>query len=87
MDDGAGDLSVGDRRDHVRRAEVFRRVVAWLQQRSSAEPIWGDVDAGARRRILARLAVRGLARYSQGGWIAGPVLGRAAELRPDPVAA
>jgi hypothetical protein len=71
-----------ERRDHRKRADLARRVAQWI---SGAPSVVGEVppytatpDAG--RRILKRLALRGLIRRVEWGWVAGSPL-----IRPTPL--
>ena len=75
---------MGDRRDTRRRSEVLMRVVEWLgRQRSPVEGAPDDVVGTTAARILAMLAIRGLARHVSQGWIPTRVLICPAELIPE----
>jgi hypothetical protein len=75
-----------DQRNHRRRAEIVRGVVAWLrdaslQGRCPISAIPDDIGpAYDVERILRRLMVRCLAKTADGGWIPTPVLLQPAEL-------
>ena len=77
-----------DRRDHQTRANTLRRVIEWLTQDTSASQVSPDIaDLAVARRILRRLAVRGLVRHTPSGWVARRVLSTPAELQqidPEP---
>jgi hypothetical protein len=75
---------MGDRRDTRRRSEVLKRVVEWLgRQRSPVEGAPDDVVGTTAARILAMLAIRGLARHESQGWIPTRALISPAELIPE----
>ena len=76
---------MGDRRDTRQRSEVLMRVVEWLgRQRSPVEGAPDDVVDTTAARILAMLAIRGLARRVREGWIPTRALISPAELIPEP---
>ena len=76
-----------ERRDHRKRADLERRVAQWI---SGAPSVVGEVppyiaSPEAGRRILKRLALRGLIRRVNWGWVARSALVRPALLkRVDP---
>ena len=71
-----------ERRDHHRRADTLRRVVEWLTRQTSAGHVTPDIaDPTVARRILQRLAVRGLVRHTKRGWRARAVFTTPAELQ------
>ena len=77
-----------ERRDYRRRADVERRVAQWI---SSAASVVGEVppyiaspDVG--RRVLKKMALRGLIRRVDWGWVArGPLMtpARLRRIEPD----
>jgi hypothetical protein len=74
-----------ERRDHQRRAATLQRVLTWIVGETSAvrevPPSIAPPDAG--RRILRRLAFRGLIRRIRRGWIATRVLMTRTELQHE----
>ena len=65
-----------ERRDHHRRAETLKRVTLWISgETSPAREVPGHMAAAdAGERILKRLALRGLVRHTESGWMARQVL-------------
>jgi hypothetical protein len=60
-----------ERRDFRKRADTTRRVVTWICGKASAvaEVPRDLVARDAGRRILRRLALRGLLRSTDAGWV------------------
>ena len=77
-----------ERRDHQKRADTLRRVVEWLTRETPTPHVMPDIaDLTVARRILQRLALRGLVRSTESGWVARQVLSIPAELNeinPEP---
>ena len=68
---------MAERRNYWTRSQAFSQVVAWLKQQERTEPKEGlppTIDPVVANRILARLAVRGLAKQEAGKWSATPAL-------------
>ena len=67
------------------RSEVFARVVAWLrQQRAPVRGVPAEVaDPSIAGRILRQLAVRGLVRHLNDGWLPSIILTREMRLIAD----
>ena len=66
-----------DRRDHRTRAEMFQRVVKHLCHNAGVQldQLQDDtLSPAAARRIVRRLAIRGLAKVTERGWVPRPVL-------------
>jgi len=65
-----------ERRNHFARAETLKRVTQWIiRETSPAHQVPTDIVAGdVGRRILTRLALRGLVRHTGTGWVAQRVL-------------
>ena len=71
-----------DRRNHASRVAALQAVVSWLvnrhEGRSSSKP--AVIPPQVTERICRRMAIRGLARITPGGWQAAPAL-----IHPTPV--
>jgi hypothetical protein len=72
-----------ERRNILGRSDIAARVVAWVQQqRYPASAVPREIaDARVAGRILTRLAIRGLVRYVEGGWIPSLILANAVEVQ------
>jgi hypothetical protein len=71
-----------DRRNYASRGDATRLVVEGL---ITGEYRWDLLQAPAVERILRRLAIRGLARTTSGGWVPSPPLQCPASIIPvDP---
>ena len=71
-----------ERRDHQKRADTLRRVVEWLTRGTVARHVPPDIAGpDVARRILTRLAVRGLVQRTDSGWVARQVLAAPAEVQ------
>lgn len=76
-----------ERRDHQQRANRVRQVIEWVARDTHARPGTPDIADAAVRRILQRLAIRGLVRHTPSGWVARRLLSAPAELQqvhPEP---
>jgi hypothetical protein len=75
---------LGDRRNYRHRAETVNTVIESLLCRGGLSDTddLRSVSTSAVKRILRRLAARGLARYAAGQWIPSPVLLHAPALTP-----
>ena len=73
---------MGERRNIVERSDLLVRVVAWVrQQQAPASAVPREIaDARVAARILTRLAIRGLVRYVQGGWVPTVILANTVEV-------
>jgi hypothetical protein len=71
-----------NRRNFRHRSEVFARVVAWLrEQRAPVRRVPAEVaDPSIAARILGQLAVRGLVRHLNDGWLPSIILTREMQL-------
>ena len=71
-------MDVTDRRDYRQRATAFRRVVEYLRCHAAGlrlDQLPDDqLSPVIARRIVQRLAVRGLARLTENGWVPHPML-------------
>ena len=67
---------MNNRRNIRHRSEVFTRVVAWVRaQRAPARHVPAEVaDPSIAARILRQLAIRGLVRHLNGGWLPSVIL-------------
>ena len=69
---------VTDRRDYQKRAWVFQRVVDYLRRHRGGVRLDQVQDEQLSpvvvRRIVQRLALRGLARVTEQGWVPHPML-------------
>ena len=67
---------MSDRRDHQTRAATFQRVLAQLRRGGvEIDQLQDDrLSPAAVRRIVQRLALRGLAKVTDGRWVPQPVL-------------
>jgi hypothetical protein len=74
-----------NRRDIRRRSEVFARVVAWVRAQTipvSTVPV-EVADPSTAARILRQLAMRGLVRHLNAGWLPSIILVRDLRLVGD----
>lgn len=80
---------MANRRDIRGRSEVFARVVAWVRaQRTPASTVPVEVaDPCTAGRILRQLAIRGLVRHLNGGWLPSVILSSELRLVGDDAAA
>jgi hypothetical protein len=70
---------MAERRNYWTRSQAFSQVVAWLKQQERTGPKEGlppAIDPVVAGRILARLAIRGLAKQEAGKWSPTPALTR-----------
>jgi hypothetical protein len=67
---------IQDRRDPQRRSAVLQRIVEWMQRRMEpfTEPPQDVAEPTVAARIIKRLAMRGLVRRVDTGWLPNPLL-------------
>ncbi len=72
-----------ERRNIHVRSDIVARVVAWVrQQQYPMAAVPREIaDPRVATRILTRLAIRGLVRYVEGGWIPTLILANAVEVQ------
>jgi hypothetical protein len=65
-----------ERRNHLARAETLKRVTHWISRETlPAQQVPSEIAASdVGRRILTRLALRGLVRHTDAGWVAQRIL-------------